>query len=105
MNGVGLRATPSSTATVEEIVLISTNNILQSAYADAMTDSLDDERAQIREQMKRELQQRLENGNELGADDSTVKNPPEPIAIEGAAHLDEVIDEHEVVFVDCHSDW
>ncbi|GAB7020830.1 hypothetical protein JCM18750_36920 [Halostagnicola bangensis] len=34
-----------------------------------------------------------------------MKNPSEPIVIEGATHLDEVVDEHDVVLVDCYADW
>ncbi|ELY48550.1 thioredoxin family protein [Natronolimnohabitans innermongolicus] len=66
--------------------------------------SLDDERDRIRERKKRELQRRLENGGELGADDGAA-TPSEPIAIEGQAHLDDVVDEHDVVLVDCYADW
>ncbi len=66
--------------------------------------SLDDERDRIRERKKRELQRRLENGGELGADDGAT-TPSEPIAIEGQAHLDDVVDEHDVVLVDCYADW
>ncbi|ADD07271.1 thioredoxin (plasmid) [Natrialba magadii ATCC 43099] len=73
-----------------------------------MSDSLDDERERIREQKKRELQQRLENGGELRADESASgepATPTEPIAIEGEAHLTDVVDTHDVVLVDCYADW
>ncbi|MCW8173373.1 thioredoxin family protein [Natrialba swarupiae] len=68
-----------------------------------MSDSLEEEREQIREQKKRELQHRLENGGELGEDAAVT--PSEPIAIEGQDHLEAVVDEHDVVLVDCYADW
>ncbi|MFP8953676.1 thioredoxin family protein [Natrialbaceae archaeon A-arb3/5] len=71
-----------------------------------MTDTLDEERERIREQKKQKLQQRLENGGELGADaGATAQAPSEPIAIDGQAHLDEIVSEHDVVLVDCYADW
>ncbi|MCU4744127.1 thioredoxin family protein [Halobacteria archaeon AArc-m2/3/4] len=71
-----------------------------------MTDSLDEERAQIRERKKRELQHRLEGGGEQGAGAPAAgTTPSKPIAIEGQAHLDEVVGEHDVVLVDCYADW
>ncbi len=71
-----------------------------------MTDSLDEERERIREQKKQELQQRLENDGELGENAATTAQAPsEPIAIDGQAHLDDVVSEHDVVLVDCYADW
>ena len=70
-----------------------------------MTDSVDEERERIREQKKRELQQRLENGDDLSEPDTEAESPDEPIEIEGQEHLEEVVDAHSVVLVDCYADW
>jgi thioredoxin 1 len=72
-----------------------------------MSESIDDERERIREQKKRELQDRLENGGSLDAADADGEGtaPDEPIAITGQGHLDEVVEEHDVVLVDCYADW
>ncbi|OIB56083.1 thioredoxin family protein [Natrialba sp. SSL1] len=76
-----------------------------------MSESLDDEREQIREQKRRELQHRLENGEAVGAGDDTdstagtTPSPSEPIEIDGADHLDEVITNHDIVLVDCYAEW
>ncbi|THE63443.1 thiol reductase thioredoxin [Salinadaptatus halalkaliphilus] len=69
-----------------------------------MTEPPSDERKRIREQKRQKLQQRLENGGELSADDRTA-TPSEPISIEGRDHFDDVVDEHDVVLVDCYADW
>ncbi|ELY54409.1 thioredoxin [Natronococcus amylolyticus DSM 10524] len=68
-----------------------------------MSDTADDERAQIRERKKRELQRRLENGGDPSEDGA--ETPAEPIAIEGQGHLQDVVDSHDVVLVDCYADW
>ena len=72
-----------------------------------MSDSIDDERQRIREQKKRELQQRLENGDTPGDGDasSSTDVPTEPIEIDGAGHLESVVDSYPVVLVDCYADW
>ena len=70
-----------------------------------MSDSLDDERERIREQKKRELERRLENGGELSEPDTGSESPDEPIAIQGQDHLQEVLNAHPVVLVDCYADW
>ncbi|MEY7851136.1 thioredoxin family protein [Natrarchaeobius sp. A-rgal3] len=69
-----------------------------------MSDSLEDERERIRERKKRDLQQRLDNEDALG-EVTTETTPSEPISIEGHAHLEEVIEEYDVVLVDCYADW
>ena len=68
-----------------------------------MSDTADDERAQIRERKKRELQRCLEKGGDLTEDGT--ETPAEPIAIEGQGHLQDVVDSHDVVLVDCYADW
>jgi thioredoxin 1 len=70
-----------------------------------MSESIDDERERILEAKKRELQQRLENGDDLTGEDTGTETPSEPIAIEGQAHLQEVVGAHDVVLVDCYADW
>ncbi|SER89052.1 thioredoxin [Natrinema salaciae] len=72
-----------------------------------MSDTGDDERQRIREQKKRELQERLESGGSLDAVDADEGGdaPDEPIAITGQGHFEEVVDEHDVVLVDCYADW
>jgi len=72
-----------------------------------MSDSMDDERQRIREQKKRALQQRLENGDTLTDGDASGSTdvPSEPIEIDGAEHLESVVDSYPVVLVDCYADW
>ena len=70
-----------------------------------MSDPIDEERERIRERKKRELQQRLENGDDLSEPDTEAESPDEPIEIEGQEHLQDVVDAHSVVLVDCYADW
>lgn len=84
-----------------------------------MSDSPTDERERIRERKKRELLERLEDGSPGGgvADeaaaangapgtDAAVEDAPEaPIPIRGEDHLETVVDDHDVVLVDCYADW
>ncbi|OLZ40607.1 thiol reductase thioredoxin [Natrinema saccharevitans] len=70
-----------------------------------MSESIDDERQRIRERKKRELRERLENGESLDAPAKAGDAPDEPIAITGQGHLDEVVEEYDVVLVDCYADW
>ena len=70
------------------------------------------EREQIREKKLQELRERrggesgvrdaAASGNEAGDNAST---PSEPIEIDGSAAFQRVIDEHEIVLVDCYADW
>ncbi|MFC6719000.1 thioredoxin family protein [Natrialbaceae archaeon GCM10025810] len=67
---------------------------------------LDEERQLIRERKKRQLQRKLEN--ERGGDESDARaepSPSDPVEIDGADHLQEVIDNYPVVLVDCYADW
>ncbi|ARS91053.1 thioredoxin family protein [Natrarchaeobaculum aegyptiacum] len=71
-----------------------------------MSDTFDEERERIREQKKRELEARLENGEDpLAGDDDAASTPDTPIQIDGQGHLEQVIDDHDVVLVDCYADW
>ncbi|MFU8868402.1 thioredoxin family protein [Natronococcus sp.] len=68
-----------------------------------MSHTADDERERIRDRKKRELQRRLENGGDPTGDGAATSD--EPIAIEGQRHLRNVVDDHDVVLVDCYADW
>jgi len=62
-----------------------------------MSDS-EDELEAIRERKReRLLEQRGEGGNETA--------PDEPIHVDGESHLQEILDAHETVLVDCYADW
>lgn len=65
-----------------------------------------DERDAIREQKRKELQEKQSEGGavrESGDDGQT--RPEEPVHVEGADHLAEVTDTHDVVLVDFYADW
>lgn len=64
----------------------------------------DDELERIREQKKQQI---LENAGEGRRDDAgqSTSAPDDPIQISGGDHLQTVIDEHDVVLVDCYADW
>lgn len=71
-----------------------------------MSDSADDERERIRERKKQELRERLENGGRVGGSDTQQgTSPAEPISIRGNDHLQTVVNDHDVVLVDCYADW
>lgn len=70
-----------------------------------MSESLDDERDRIRERKRRELQRRLENGEDPTESAVATESPSEPIPIEGQSHLEQVVETHPVVLVDCYADW
>ncbi|SIR76749.1 thioredoxin [Natronorubrum thiooxidans] len=69
-----------------------------------MSDAADDERQRIREQKKQELRDRLENGGSLD-DAQQTASPSEPISVRGGDHLESVVNDHDVVLVDCYADW
>lgn len=62
--------------------------------SDTDTDA-DDERETIRERKRRELLERAEQP----------ATPTDPIHVDGAAHLEELTEDHDVVLVDFHADW
>ena len=74
-----------------------------------------DEREQIRERKRRQLRERLEGGDgrtgvaggdadEAGDADAT-DAPIEPVDVSGPDALQTLVDEHDVVLVDCYADW
>ncbi|WP_323676763.1 thioredoxin [Halorubellus sp. PRR65] len=64
-----------------------------------------DERETIREQKRRELQEKLGDGGEVAETSPEEARPDAPVHVEGADHLSEVTDAHEVVLVDFYADW
>ena len=70
-----------------------------------MSESTDDERDRIRERKLAELQTRLENQGAIDGGSAGPASPSTPIAIEGIEHLQRVVDDHDVVLVDCYADW
>ena len=63
------------------------------------TDSATSERERIRERKLRELREELEREGEIGGE------PDEPIEVGGPEEFRRVVDEHDVVLVDCYADW
>lgn len=74
-----------------------------------MTEATDDELEQLREQRRRQLAESLTDAShdEDHVGESTGSNgtPAEPIHVESRAHLGTILDEHELVLVDCYADW
>ena len=82
---------------------------------DASDEAASDEREQIRERKRRQLRERLEGGDgrtgvaggdadEAGDADAT-DAPIEPVDVSGPDALQTLVDEHDVVLVDCYADW
>ncbi|WP_144924788.1 thioredoxin [Halorubrum salsamenti] len=76
------------------------------------TDSAKSERERIRERKLRELRDELEREGEIGGgpaetadDDRASTTPAEPIEVGGPEEFRRVVDEHDVVLVDCYADW
>ncbi|WP_435094595.1 thioredoxin domain-containing protein [Halorubrum sp. N11] len=76
------------------------------------SESTKSERERIRERKLRELQEELERDGEIGGGDpdeqsgeESVATPDEPIDIAGPEEFQRVVDEHDVVLVDCYADW
>jgi len=68
------------------------------------TDSDSDEISRIREQKLEALKRELSGEAEPEAE-SAVQAPDDPIYIDGPAHLDEVVNEYDVVLADFYADW
>ncbi|MFC6955172.1 thioredoxin [Halorubellus litoreus] len=65
-----------------------------------------DERDAIREQKRQELQEKLSDGGAVSeSGDDAQGRPSGPVHVEGADHLEEVTDAHDVVLVDFYADW
>ena len=82
---------------------------------DASDEAARNEREQIRERKRRQLRERLENGDaradaastdadEAGNADAT-EAPTDPVDVSGPDALQTLVDEHDVVLVDCYADW
>jgi len=63
-----------------------------------MSDAEADELQKIRERKRKRLEERRDGGGSTEA-------PSEPVKVDGEAHLQEVLDSHDVVLVDCYADW
>jgi len=63
-----------------------------------MSDAEADELQKIRERKRKRLEERRDGGGSTEA-------PGEPVKVDGEAHLQEVLDSHDVVLVDCYADW
>ncbi|AZQ13537.1 co-chaperone YbbN [Halorubrum sp. PV6] len=69
------------------------------------------ERERIRERKLRALREELERDGEIGSDSSDgdggtpAATPSEPIEVDGPEAFRRVVDEHDVVLVDCYADW
>jgi thioredoxin 1 len=82
---------------------------------DASDEAARDEREQIRERKRRQLRERLEGGDARdgaagsdadGAGDAGVPEAPtDPVDVSGPEALQTLVDEHDVVLVDCYADW
>jgi len=75
-------------------------------------ESTKSERERIRERKLRELQEELEREGEIGGGEPAEKpgeestaTPNEPIDVTGPEAFRRVVDEHDVVLVDCYADW
>jgi len=68
-----------------------------------MSDS-EDELEEIRQRKREKLKEQHEaDGEQTGTGQTS--SPGEPIQIDGEADLQEVLEEHRVVLVDCYADW
>ena len=70
------------------------------------------ERERIRERKLRALREELERDGEIGGGDASdapaetpAATPSEPIEVDGPEAFRRVVDEHDVVVVDCYADW
>ena len=82
---------------------------------DASDEAARDERERIRERKRRRLRERLEGGDARdgtagsdangGGDAGVTEAPTEPVDVSGPEALQTLVDEHDVVLVDCYADW
>ncbi|MFB6127548.1 MAG: thioredoxin [Halolamina sp.] len=81
--------------------------------SDAEENQTNDDLAAVRARKREELREKLERHGSLDAavaaeedgDDDAEGAPEEPVHVEGAADLDELVAESPVVFVDFYADW
>ena len=82
---------------------------------DASDEAARDERERIRERKRRRLRERLEGGDardgtagsdaDGGGDAGVTEAPTKPVDVSGPEALQTLVDEHDVVLVDCYADW
>ena len=82
---------------------------------DASDEAARDERERIRERKRRRLRERLEGGDardgtagsdaDGGGDAGVTEAPTEPVDVSGPEALQTLVDDHDVVLVDCYADW
>ena len=82
---------------------------------DASDEAARDERERIRERKRRRLRKRLEGGDARdgtagsdangGGDAGVTEAPTEPVDVSGPEALQTLVDDHDVVLVDCYADW
>ena len=81
---------------------------------DASDEAARDERERIRERKRRQLRERIEGGDARadtvgsdadGDDAGANESPTEPVDVSGPDALQTLVDEHDVVLVDCYADW
>ena len=82
---------------------------------DASDEAARNEREQIRERKRRQLRERLEDGGARADAPSTdadgagnadaTEAPTDPVDVSGPDALQTLVDEHDVVLVDCYADW
>jgi len=81
---------------------------------DTSDEAARDEREQIRERKRRQLRERLNGGDARdgaaasdadGGDAGVAEAPTDPVDISGPEALQTLVDEHDVVLVDCYADW
>ena len=81
---------------------------------DASDEAARDEREQIRERKRRQLRERLKGGDArdgaagsdaAGGDAGVTEAPTDPVDVSGPEALQTLVDEHDVVLVDCYADW
>jgi thioredoxin 1 len=81
---------------------------------DASDEAARDERERIRERKRRQLRERIEGGDARadtvgsdadGDDAGANESPTEPVDVSGPDALQTLVDEHDVVLIDCYADW
>ena len=82
---------------------------------DASDEAARNEREQIRERKRRQLRERFEDGGARADAASTdadgarnvdaTEAPTDPVDVSGPDALQTLVDEHDVVLVDCYADW
>lgn len=69
-------------------------------------DSAESERERIRERKLQELREGLDGGEDTGSDGAGTKpTPTEPVEVGSPAEFERLVDDHDVVLVDCYADW